>query len=86
MRWGKIVLLFQAIVTLVIGLIFFAQVMTLDQAKIEELKVEIAQGDIFFEEGAEPEFIDVKARFQMAGYVLLIISLIEIVLISQLIS
>jgi hypothetical protein len=86
MRWGKLVLLFQAIVTLVIGMIFFMQVMSLDQSKVEEFKIEIARGNIFFEEGVAPEFIDVKARFQMAGYVLLIISLIEIVLISQLVS
>ena len=86
MRWGKIVLLFQAIVTLIIGMIFFSQFLAIDQAKIEELKVEMNKGYIIWDDDVPPVMVDLKQRYSIAAYVLLIISLFEILLISRLVT
>jgi len=84
MTWGKIVLLFQAVVTLLIGIIFFLQVTGLDQQGIQEFKIMIKEGP---QNGnpAETEqyFINVSDRFRIAGYILLIVSLIEILIVSR---
>jgi hypothetical protein len=86
MRWGKIILLFQAIVTLIIGMVFFAQFLSIDNAKIEELKIEMNKGYIIWNDDAPPVMIDLKQRYTVAAYVLLIISLFEILLLSRIVS
>lgn len=86
MRWGKIILLFQAVVTLIIGLIFFAQFLSIDHAKIEELKIEINKGYIIWDDDAPPVMVDLKQRYSIAAYVLLIISIFEILLISRIVA
>ncbi|MBU2576282.1 MAG: hypothetical protein KKF50_01015 [Nanoarchaeota archaeon] len=86
MRWGKIVLLFQAVVTLIIGMIFFAQFLSIDHAKIEELRVEMDKGYIIWDDDAPPVMVDLKQRYSIAAYVLLIISVFEILLISRIVS
>lgn len=86
MKWGKIILFFQATVTLVIGVIFLTQLLVLEKVEIEELKYEIGKGHFFGEEGAPPIFQEIKTRYTIAGYSLLIISIIEIIIISRLIS
>jgi len=86
MRWGKIILLFQAIVTLIIGMVFFAQFLSIDNAKIEELKIEMNKGYIIWNDDAPPIMIDLKQRYTVAAYVLLIISLFEILLLSRIAS
>lgn len=84
MRWGKLVLLFQAIITLIIGMVFFSQLLTVDQSKINELKMEIQEGHIIWEDDAPPVMVDLKQRYTVAAWVLLVISLMEIILISRL--
>ena len=86
MRWGKIILLFQAVVTLIIGMVFFAQLLTLDQSKIEELKVEMSKGYIIWEDDAPPVMVDIKQRYTIAAYMLLIISIFELLVISRLVA
>jgi len=86
MRWGKIVLLFQAVVTLIIGMVFFAEFLSIDSAKIDELKIEINQGHVIWEDDAPPTMIDIKQRYTIAAYVLLIISIFEILIISRLVT
>lgn len=86
MRWGKVVLLFQAVVTLIIGMIFFAQLLSIDQAKIEELKIEMSKGYIIWEDNAPPVIIDLKQRYTIAAWMLLVISIFEILLISRLVE
>ena len=84
MTWGKIVLLFQAIITLLIGIVFFLQVTGLDKQGIQEFKVMINKETI--QDGqyeSEEYFINVGQRFKVAGYILLIISLIEILIVSR---
>ena len=86
MRWGKIVLLFQAVVTLIIGMIFFAQFLSIDHAKIDELKVEMDKGYVIWDSDAPPVMVDLKQRYSIAAYVLLVISIFEILLISRLVA
>jgi hypothetical protein len=86
MRWGKIVLLFQAVVTLVIGMVFFAQLLQIDQSKIEELKMEMSKGYIIWEDDAPPVMVDIKQRYTIAAYMLLIISIFELLVISRLVG
>ncbi len=83
MRWAKIVLLFQAIVTLMIGLVFFSQLVVINQDEIDNIKVEIASGENFTD-NLSPTMIDIKQRFTVAAYILLVISVIEFILIFRL--
>ena len=84
MTWGKIVLLFQAVATLLIGIIFFLQITQLDQQGIQEFKIMVSEETASNGNGeAEQNFINVGKRFEIAGYVLLIVSLIEIMIISR---
>jgi len=79
-------LIFQAVVTLLIGVVLFLQVVSLDNAKIDELHV--SASGINFEDGmsAEDGFIDIKARFQVASYILLVVSLVEILIVARLVD
>jgi len=86
MRWGKIILLFQAVVTLIIGMIFFAQFLSIDNAKIEELKIEMNKGYIIWGDDAPSVMVDLKQRYSIAAYILLIISIFEILLISRIVA
>tara|TARA_Y100000310_G_scaffold263261_1_gene273374 strand:- start:10294 stop:10575 length:282 start_codon:yes stop_codon:yes gene_type:complete len=85
--WGKIVLLFQAVATLLIGIVFFLQITGLDERGIQEFKINANSG---LEEGnsseTEQQFINVTNRFKIAGYVLLVVSLVEILIISRFID
>jgi hypothetical protein len=84
MRWTKTVLLFQAVVTLILGMAFFSQVLTLDAAKISELRIQIQNPDSSDE--SSPEYIDIKKRYASAAYILLFISLMELVIITKLLT
>lgn len=84
MKWGKIVLLFQAVVTLVLGIAFFAQVLTIDIAKVSELKIQVESGDL--SGNTESEYIDLKQRYAAASYILLFVSLIELIIITKLLT
>lgn len=84
MRWAKIVLLFQAVVTLILGIIFFAQVLSLDLAKVSEYRIEVEQGNT--QEGTSPTYIDLKQRYSSASYILLFVSLMELIIITKLLT
>ena len=84
MKWTKIVLIFQALITLTLGLIFFAQVLSLNVAKVSEIRVQISEGNI--SEGEASEYIDVKQRYASAAYILLFISLMELIIITKLLT
>ena len=84
MKWGKIVLLIQAVATLLIGLVFFMQVMNIDAAKISELRIQVKEGNVSM--GTSPEYIDLKQRYSSASYILLFVSLMELVIITKLLT
>ena len=86
MRWGKFVLVFQAIVTLILGLVFLSQILVADMARISDLKVEVMTKSPFSPEDAKKEMIDLRQRYSLASYILLIVSLMELIIISKLFS
>ncbi len=86
MRWGKLVLIFQAIVTLFISVAFFSQILYLDNAKIAELRIEICQGPLLWNTTAPTVMIDIKQRYTLAAYTLLIVGVFELLVISRLLS
>lgn len=81
-KWGKIVLIFQAIVTLILGIIFLAEVISLSFSGISKLQTEmvthVGPGE------PEPQIIDLKQRYSAAAYILLFISSTELVIIGKL--
>ena len=84
MNWGKAILIFQAIVTLIIGFVFLMQTLTLEDGKIVELKISLnvnqADEDIF------PEFEETKTRYTTAFYILILISIMELIIVSKLLT
>jgi len=81
MRWAKIILLFQAVITLILGIVFFSQVLTLDAMKISELRTQVQ--DINLSDDSPPEYIDLKSRYAGASYILLFVSLMELIIITK---
>ncbi|MCH7850842.1 MAG: hypothetical protein IH845_04330 [Nanoarchaeota archaeon] len=81
MDWGKVVLIFQAGITLIIAMVFMSQLNLLDTAEIQELNMEFINYNIF-EENTK-EIIDIKARYKSAAYILSITGLIELIIISR---
>lgn len=83
MRWGKIVLIFQAIVTLIIGIIFFSQFAINVKSDVSNLTVDI-MNVTKFDNGLSPSFINIKHRYTVAAYMLCVISAIELLIIFRL--
>lgn len=85
MRWGKILLLFQAIITLAIGVAFFSQLTIIGASEMSELKADFMSGRNLVEDPSQA-ISDIRNRFTVASYVLLIIGLVEVILIIRLMS
>jgi len=85
MRWGKIILLFQAVVTLIIGMAFFSQLTIIGASEISELTESLMSGENLTESPSK-SIDDIKKRFTVASYSLLIIGLVEVIIITRLIS
>lgn len=83
MRWGKVVLIFQAVVTIVIASSFLSQLNLLDNQEIQELKIEFINNG---EEGVETKVIDLKDRYKKAAYILSFTGFLELIIISRLLS
>lgn len=79
------VLLFQAIITLIIGIAFFSQLTVIKNTDMADLTAELTSGSNFSEE-LPPTILDIKQRYTVAAYALFVISMIELLLISRLIS
>ena len=75
MGWGETVLIFQAFITLIIGVIFFLQVIDIDPADLEKLDMEITSPNVFDEE-SKTIIINLKERYTKAAYILMAISII----------
>ena len=86
MRWGKFVLFFQAVALLIIGFIFFSQLFELNKANIEEVKIEIIKNGSSFSESNSPVIIDIKQRYTVAGYVSVVIAILELLIIGRLVA
>jgi len=86
MRWGKIILLLQAFVTLVLGILFFSQVLTIDAEKIIQAEISINTSDTTTQQQTDEGISETKAKYSTASYILLFISLIELIIITRLLT
>jgi hypothetical protein len=78
MEWGKFVLFFQAVVTLIFGLIFFSQMITTHSPTPAAINSS--------NDNPIPQLqsiSDFGYRMKVAAYVLLFVALIEFVIISR---
>ena len=87
MRWGKIILLLQAFVTLVLGILFFSQVLTIDAEKIIQAEISInTSNPAATQQQADENISEAKTKYSTASYILLFISLIELIIITRLLT
>ena len=82
MKWGKIIIIFQAFATLLIGIAFFSQVIAINIAGVSELKVEISNP--LSPSNSQSELIDLKKRYAAAAYILIFVSVGELIIITKL--
>ena len=86
MRWGKFILILQALVTLAVGLLFFSQYLNLGIARIVPSKqIEVPVQDISFNDGAQ-KLRYFELNFNIASYILTMVALIELILIWRIVS
>ncbi len=85
MELGKKVLLYQAIITFLIGIVFLVQVFNLDTISLTNLAQ--AAGDGIHNSATEIQsvssFLDLKSSFNLASYILIMISLVEGIIIIR---
>jgi uncharacterized protein (UPF0212 family) len=83
MRWGKFILFFQAVMTLLIGIVFLLQVFNIQYNYEEQIKEDYNLSSI------NPDLInkellkyyEFKNRFFIASYILAVVALIEMIII-----
>jgi hypothetical protein len=85
MRWAKIVLLFQAIITLILGFVFFSQLTVIGVSDISELSAELSKTTDFSETVPE-KITEIRTKYTVASYMLLVIGLTEVIIIMRLFS
>ena len=85
MRWGKIVLVFQAVMVLIIGIIFFSQFTIIENSEILDLRAEF-KSESHSENDPPPTIQELKDRFKLSAYILIVVSLTELAIISRLIN
>ncbi len=85
MRWGKIILLFQAIITLIVGIAFFSQLTTIGASDVSQLKEDFISGKNLVEDPTQA-IDNIRNRFTVASYILLVIGLVEVIIIMRLMS
>lgn len=83
MKWGKFILLFQAIITLVIGLIFVFQILNIDNIQ-EETEKNIAQTQSTQVIDQILKYQKDKDRLFKASYIIVLIALMEMIIIWRL--
>ncbi|MBS3087235.1 hypothetical protein J4226_01440 [Candidatus Pacearchaeota archaeon] len=85
MRWAKIILLFQAIVTLILGIVFFSQLTIIGASDLSEITAKLSTTPPAQED--TPATLDnLRVRYTVASYTLLVIGLVEVILIVRLLS
>lgn len=77
-------LLFQAIVTFIIGIVLISQVLNLDSMGVSELVHNIGTvenpGDFY------DASYNIKSRFEIGSYILVVVALIEVIIITRLVG
>ena len=80
MKWVKVVLIFQAIITLILGLVFFSQVMAFATDKISDEGIQDGETQNI------TGITEIKQRFSAAAYILLFVSSLELIIVIRLFS
>ena len=81
MNWVKIIFMFQAIITLVIGFVFFSQVSAIAASDISEIKIDLTSKNSA--ETMPTKIEEIKHKYTSAFFILLFISIIEIITIAK---
>ena len=86
MRWGKMILVIQAMITLLVGVILLIQMMGVEKSSLSDL-VESATDEDYNSSGIEKDTVtDYKSRFHKVIYILIVVALIEWILITRLMN
>jgi hypothetical protein len=85
MKWGKFILIFQAIVTLLIGFVLFFQMMNMEKARLSQELSDKVNSNLS-QMSEIQDFVDLKFRFELGSYLLVVISLVEMIIIFRLVD
>jgi len=85
MRWAKIILIFQAIVTLAIGMAFLFQIAQINDSTLSNIATKLSSTSTEAAELSE-ELDSIKTKYTVASYLLTIIGLVELIIITRLLS
>lgn len=85
MNYIKVVLLIQAIVILIIGAVFLSQVIFKESQNSFNFS-NLENTSEFTKEKTQEKIKDLEKRFLLASFILIIIGLIELLIVSRLIS
>ncbi|MFZ5955329.1 MAG: hypothetical protein ACOYT4_02790 [Nanoarchaeota archaeon] len=80
MQWGRFILLVQALVTFIIGMIFFSQFMTVAFTRAERLSFNPSMNNNLKEDELDKLGFDLN----VGGYILVTVALIELIVILRL--
>lgn len=81
MRWVKFILLVQAVLTLVIGIIFLLQMFQVEKEKTSQLKINLSDENLKL-----AQLEDFGFKFNTAAYILFVVGAVELILIFGLTS
>lgn len=81
MRWGKFILVFQAVLTLVIGLVFILQMLNMDNYVDKNSPPKTTEDTLKLK-----SLTEISSKFSTASYVLFVVAGIELILILRLIE
>ncbi len=80
MKWGKVVLLFQATTTFIIAIILFSQMILIGTSGIKDLNPETNSEELSI---TSLKFLEIKNRYAIAAYLLFVISFAELIIITR---
>jgi len=88
MKWGKIILIFQAVLTLIIGIFLLVMVFNIEYQYEDKVKEEYSLKNISSIIAYEQliKYETFKKRFFNASYILVLVSIIELVLLWRLLD
>ena len=84
MRWGKLILLAQAFVTLILGIIFFTQILSVNLQEITQAEIAIDTSNTSPQQPTD--LLEPEKQHSAASYILLFVSLIELIIITRLLT
>lgn len=84
MKWGRVILLFQAAVVLIISFVFMEQLVVIQDYEFDIIRTQLNQGNQLIDDGKTTgSLFEIKQRYLVAAWILPIIAIIEIVIISR---